>query len=230
MPGISLIYNRNGLPRKAEEITAIINNLNTLDHHSSKIFKCEQKFFMGWNKYEEYPIQIIDSDGYTIVIEGKIYNKNNEKLKTEIIELADWIGKNNYRDKICDWLENTDGDFIIYIISNNGNIYILNDIFGRLPLYYNVHENGIILSRYLRFIKNINEELSFNRIAISEFLLLGYMLGKHTILDNIFHLRPGSLVKIESSEVSVEVIHEFNFEIRKYRKRKTCRRNRRPPE
>ncbi|GBD88591.1 putative asparagine synthetase [glutamine-hydrolyzing] [bacterium BMS3Abin03] len=218
MPGISLIYNNNGLPREAEEITTIINNLNILDHHSSQIFKCEQNFFMGWNKYEEYPIQIIDHNHFTIIIEGKIYNKDNEKLKTEIIELADGISQNNYSIKISDWLKNTDGDFIIYIINDN-NIYILNDIFGRLPLYYSISENGIILSRYLRFIKDINKDFAFNRIAISQFLLLGYMLGKHTILENVYHLRPGSLIKIESSKVNVEVIHEFNFEYKKYRER-----------
>jgi asparagine synthase (glutamine-hydrolysing) len=220
MPGISLIYNNNGLPREAEEITTIINNLNTLDHHSSQIFKCEQNFFMGWNKYEEYPIQIIDHNHFTIIIEGKIYNKDNEKLKAEIIELVDGIRQNNYSIKISDWLKITDGDFIIYIINNNNDsIFVLNDIFGRLPLYYSISENGIILSRYLRFIKDINKELAFNRMAISQFLLLGYMLGKHTILENIYHLRPGSLIKIESSKVSVEVIHEFNFEIKKYRER-----------
>jgi len=220
MPGISLIYNSNGLPREAEEFTAIIDNLNTLDHHTSQVFKYDKFFFMGWNKYEEYPIHIINNDDYTIVIEGKIYNKDSERLKTEIFDLADSISQNNYSIKISDWLENTDGDFIFYIISSNGNIYILNDIFGRLPLYYSITENGITLSRYLRFIKDINKEVTFNRIAIAQFLLLGYMLGKHTILENVYHLRPGSLIKIESSRVSVEVIHEFNFEIKKYRERK----------
>jgi len=220
MPGISLIYNKNGLPKEEKEIVNIINELNFLDHHSSRVFKCEQKFFMGWNKYEEYPIRIIGNDKYTIVIEGKIYNKEIEELKNEINELANCISQNNYYTKINDWLENTDGDYIIYIICDNGNIYILNDIFGRLPLYYNISENEIIISRYLRFIKEINNEIEFNRIAISQFLLLGYMLGKHTILENIYHLRPGSLIKIESSKFSVEVIHEFNFEIRKYRQRK----------
>ena len=220
MPGISLIYNNNGLPRDAEEITTIINNLNNLDHHSSLIFKCEQNLFMGWNGYKEYPFRKINHEQYSIVIEGKIYNKDYRKIKSEIFEITHWISQNNYKSKLSEWLKNTDGDFIIYIIDNNNDsIFILNDIFGRLPLYYNVSENGITISRYLRFIKLINNELKFNKIAISQFLLLGYMLGKHTILDNVFHLRPGSLIKIETSKVSVEVIHEFNFENKKYRER-----------
>ena len=220
MPGISFIYNNNGLPKKTDEFTAIINNLNLLAHHSSQIFKNQQNLFMGWNGYKEYPIRKINHEQYSIVIEGKIYNKDYGKIESEILEITNWINQNNYKLKLSEWLLNTDGDFIIYIINNNNDsIYVLNDIFGRLPLYYNVSENGITISRYLRFIKLINNELKFNKIAISQFLLLGYMLGKHTILEDVFHLRPGSLIKIESSEVSVEVIHEFNFENRKYRER-----------
>lgn len=220
MPGISFIYNKNGLPKKTDEFTSIINNLNQLDHHSSQIIKSEQNLFMGWNGYKEYPIRIINNEQYSIAIEGKIYNKDDRKIESEIFEIIHWINQNNYKSKISEWLINTDGDFIIYIINNNNNsIFILNDIFGRLPLYYNVSENGITVSRYLRFIKLVNNELQFNKIAISQFLLLGYMLGKHTILDSVFHLRPGSLIKIESSKVSVEIIHEFNFENRKYRDR-----------
>lgn len=220
MPGISFIYNKNGLPKKTDEFNAIINKLNLLDHHSGQIIKSEQNLFMGWNGYKEYPIRKINHEQYSIVIEGKIYNKDNRKIESEIFEITHWISQNNYKSKISEWLINTDGDFIIYIINNNNDsIFILNDIFGRLPLYYNVSESGITVSRYLRFIKLINNELKFNKIGISQFLLLGYMLGKHTILDNVFHLRPGSLIKIESSKVSVEVIHEFNFEVKKYRYR-----------
>lgn len=219
MPGISLIFNNEGLSKKSGEISAAVNNLNTLSHYTSHIFRQEENLFIGWNKYKEYPIRVIDDNNFTIIIEGKIYNKELEIVKDEISELLEDIINNNYNRKISNWLRNTDGDFIIYIISINGNIYILNDIFGRLPLYYNISEDGIIVSRYLQFIKAINGESSFNRLAISQFLLLGYMLGKYTILENVNHLRPGSLIKIESSNVSVETIHEFNFEVRKYRKR-----------
>jgi len=132
MPGVSFIYNKNGLPKKTDEFTTIINNLNLLDHHSSQIIKSEQNLFMGWNGYKEYPIRIINNEQYSIVIEGKIYNKDYEKIESEIVEITHWINQNNYKSKISEWLINTDGDFIIYIINNNNDsIFILNDIFQR---------------------------------------------------------------------------------------------------
>lgn len=215
MPGISLIYDYNGLPRKNEEYDHILDELNFLAHHSSHTFKSKNNVFIGWNKYEEYPIKVVNHNLYTILIEGKIYNKDIKELEIELIEIAELINQNNYSTKISQWLKNTDGDYIIYMINNNNNdIYVLNDIFGRLPLYYFFTEKGIIISRYLRFIVRTNGDFNFNMLGIAQFLLLGYMLGKHTILQNTYHLRPASLIKIESGKVNVEVLHNFNFEVK----------------
>jgi asparagine synthase (glutamine-hydrolysing) len=221
MPGISLIYDHNGLPQKREEYDRILGELNLLEHHNSHTFRFDDNVFIGWNKYEEYPIQVVNHNLFTFLIEGKIYNKDITELEFELVEIAELINQNNYSTKISQWLKKTDGDYIIYIVNNSSNdIYVLNDIFGRLPVYYFLTGKGIIISRYLRFITRINNVVNFNMIGISQFLLLGYMLGKHTILENIFHLRPASLIKIEGSNVNIEVMHNFNFEVKSNRNNK----------
>ncbi len=217
MPGISLISSSETLLEKRNLIENTSNSLNVLDGYTSDKLFFEDRFFLGWNKYEKYPIEIFNFDRFTIIVEGKIYNKDLETLKRELIEITKVI---NYDDAIVElktWLLTNDGDFIIYFVENEfKTIYILNDVFGRLPLYYSKQNENIIFSRYLKFITDLNGDSCFDRLAIAQFLLIGFTLGKRTLFENIYHVRPASFIKIENSTLKVTILHEFNFDEREH--------------
>jgi asparagine synthase (glutamine-hydrolysing) len=217
MPGISLISSSGTLSEKKNVIEDTLNSLNVLNGYTSNQLFFEDQLFLGWNKYEKYPIEIFNFDKFTILIEGKIYNKDIETLKRELFEITKIIIRNDAKVELKTWLLTNDGDFIIYFVENElKNIYIINDIFGRLPLYYSKQNENIIFSRYLKFITELDDNSCFDRLAIAQFLLIGYMLGKRTLFENIYQVRPASFIKIENSTLEITILHEFNFDNREH--------------
>ena len=171
--------------------------------------------FVGWNTYNEYPISNFNYLNYEIIIEGRIYDKSESELKIEIEELIDCINENEFKIELTKWIEKTDGDFIISIVDKtNDKLFVFNDIFGRLPLYYKKGLNRICISRHLKFITDVENEFDFDKLALSQNLLLGYMLGERTLFSDIKQLRPASLLIVNGEKLNVSILRQFNFEIR----------------
>ena len=97
---------------------------------------------------------------------------------------------------------------------------IINDILGRLPLYYyHKRESELIVSRELPFLASLtgddpHEDNRFDRIGMAQYLLIGFPLGNRTLLADVSRLKPASLLRVTSnSEVNVDYIHCLNFDI-----------------
>ncbi len=214
MPGISIVKEKDICRNK----TSIINHLNSLNHFESfesKVFRCDYDLFVGWNTYSEYPINNFNYLNYEIIIEGRIYDKAEYELKIELEQLINCINENKFKIELTKWIEKTDGDFIISIIDKTNNkLFVFNDIFGRLPLYYKNGLNRICISRHLKFITDVEDEFDFDMLALSQNLLLGYMLGERTLFSEIKQLRPASLLIVGEKKLNVSILRQFNFEIR----------------
>ena len=214
MAGISLVKNSGGLFNKAPKIKQTLNSLNHLKNYSSHAAISEDNFFIGWNVYSEYPIRAFESGAWYFVIEGRVYNKPDLALEKELSELLSNFSESTLKN----WLLSTDGDFIIYCYNKSLNsLYVFNDILGRLPLYYKKNNNEILISRYARFIIEMQEEADFDKVGMGEFLLFGYLIGERTLFKNIQQLRPASLIAADNSGTSVKTIINFNFEIREHK-------------
>ena len=84
----------------------------------------------------------------------------------------------------------------------------MNDILGRLPLYYHYSiKLGLIISRELQFISFLTGEANggkFDRMAIAQYLLFGYPLGERILQADIFRVKPASLIRIHNNNKSKE--------------------------
>lgn len=195
------------------------------DQYKTKIHFSEKSYFLGCTGYKEYPVKVFENDEFYIFLEGQIY-KNFPDVNSELNDLAKKIfqgNKNNVKKVVADWLLNTDGDFIILIMHKHRNeIYIINDVLGRLPLYYYKVNGKLFISRELQFIVNLMKEIEFDKMAIAQYLLFGYSLGKRTLFENIFRLQPASIINIDlnNSKTEIDNVYQFNFEKKKYANRK----------
>jgi len=216
MPGISIVKEK-GIAGNKSNIINHLNSLNHLKYFQSNVFRCDKDLFIGWNTYKEYPINSFSYLHYDIIIEGRIYDKTESILRSELEQLINCINEDNFKIDLTKWIENTDGDFIISIIDKkNDNFFLFNDIFGRLPLYFKKTLNRICISRHLKFIIDIENEFDFDKLALSHYLLLGYMIGERTLFKEIKQLRPASLIVVNGDALNVSILHQFNFQIRKY--------------
>lgn len=205
------------LKNKESMILQSIDSLLHFKKYDRKILLSDRFYFLGSTAYEEYPITSFENDKFIIFLEGQIYNKDNNLLKVELINLAELIfqSHNKKNDQIIRWLLNTDGDFIVFVLNKKYHtISIFNDALGHLPLYYYKTEKELVISRELRFITTLLNENKFNRMALAQNLLLGYSLGKRTFLENIYRLEPATIVNIllNESQINIKNIYKFNFE------------------
>lgn len=230
MPGINFIVDFKGhLDDKKSEIIQAQKLLMHTDQYSYKTLLSDMNFYIGFAKYDDYPITIFENNHFFVCIEGKIYNKDNCTIQREIDELAENIFSDSADAKgsIKNWLLDSDGDYIILILNKiTKNVVIFNDALGRLPLYFYENDTQLFVSREITFITSFIEKIEFDNIAIAEYLLFGYPLGEKTLLKNISRLQPATLIMINplKSIIEIDNIHTFNFENKKHR-RKSLKNN-----
>lgn len=216
MPGLSFVYDSEQKVGHNENF--FLKSLSSLIHdnnYTSEVLLKNNSCFLACTRYPDYPITTFENDQVWICIEGRIYNKESIQVNMELNDLLKEIYENRSDDKIISWLLSTDGDFIIYAINKQTSEFVvLNDALGRLPVYYYFNDSQIIISREAQFILNLMSDLRFDNMAIAQYLLFRYPLGKKTLINNVYRLEPGALISVsnQSSKPKVQTIHCFNFE------------------
>jgi asparagine synthase (glutamine-hydrolysing) len=220
MPGLSIVYYPNG--NREEPDHRASESLGSLKHYEwyeESILLDNRRLFLGYTGYEEYPITLIENDGYYICFEGMIYDRTRTDARMELERLSAILfeGADSTASRAAEWLWNADGDFLIFILNKrSGDICLINDALGRLPVYYHGTGDKILVSRELRFITNLIDEIRFDSKAIAQYLLLGYPLGNLTLFDDIFRMNPASVMRAgpHQPEIRIETLLRFDVEER----------------
>lgn len=215
MPGISFIYDLKGRLSYDHPGLACPRDPLIFDaQYQQHVLLRDDFHYLSYTAYPEYPVQTINGSDWTVHFEGRLYGEDpGRKLK----ELAPYVfsGESGEEAKIRQWLAGVDGDFVAFFIDKRtARIGIVNDLFGRLPLYCHRTGERFILSRNLRFIANWMHPIRFDRMAFAESLWIGYLLGKRTLLEGVERLSPATWIRIEKQPASIQLarVHDFNFE------------------
>ena len=222
MPGISFICDfKGGLVLDESAISHALDSLIHTDRYEREILLKQKPYLLACTRYNEYPITLFESDDLSIYLEGQIYGRDQPSLSEELNRLAESIfqSRTGERGQITEWLLNTDGDFIAFVLNKKTNaVALLNDALGRLPLYYYNAEGQLVVTRELRFIPKLLGDVRFDRMAIAQYLLLSHPLGKRTLLENTYRLEPATLILTHPDEARIEMenLNRLNFEPRKH--------------
>jgi asparagine synthase (glutamine-hydrolysing) len=243
LPGITIRWNikkeinhdYNNIEYYANSVLHALSSIAYDKGYRQEILLIDHSCVVACNRYPNYPVKIFNDDNFWICIEGRIYGKEDRIVKKELSELLDYvfsdyvddmyIVKGNRNNKLVNWLLKTDGDFIIYALDRkNMDLIIINDILGRLPLYYYYDNHlGLIISREIQFAANLIEYNNgksdkFDRMAVAQFLLCGYTLGKRTLLRDVYRMEPGSIIRLYNynKEINIDNVYYFNFEDKEY--------------
>jgi asparagine synthase (glutamine-hydrolysing) len=227
MPGISFICDlKCDLRQKESRILQSLDSMLHMEQYESRILLKEESYFLGYTGYKEYPITSFENEEFCIYLEGQIYGKDYSAINSELNSLATYIfyNRDDVKEQVAEWLLNTDGDFIVFIFQKSSmRICIINDAISRLPAYYykNNTDGKLVISRELRFVADLIDALSFDKMAIAQYLLFGYTLGRRTLWENISYLQPATLIRIDFNkpEIKFDVIRQVNFESKRYSNR-----------
>lgn len=189
---------------------------------SRRIVWQDQHSHLSCTTREHYPVFSWETADLLVHLEGRIYHPEEPQLTAQLSDLARLIftPEIDPRPRLAKWLLRTDGDFLLVLINKaDGGIAVINDIFGRLPTYIHLRDSSFILSRDLRRVTQALGAADFDRMALAQYLLLGFPLGKRSWFAGIDYLEPASLVSISPADASIKVtqLHEFNLEGEKYR-------------
>ncbi len=157
-----------------------------------------------FSHYDGYPYNFWENDNYCVLIEGMIYNYDENIIKEKIDEIANKIIMNyDYNSLLREFIDLSDGDYIIQIFDKCNYKYIVfNDILGRLPLYYYHNDSLVIISREIKTILKFIPKIKFNKIGIVENLMFEYNLGNKTLFEKIFRLNPSEVIKVSINKIS----------------------------
>ncbi len=208
MPGIHFYFDPAGNLDRKEDL--LLHSARSLLHEKWFILKTlisKRGCFLCATYHPKYPVAIYENNEYFICLEGMIYGETAPGIDARLSDLANILfGKAPLsEEKVRDWLLATDGDFVIFIQHRKtGGICILNDALGRLPLYYRSVSGRLTLSRESRFITNLDNGIEFDRLAMAQYLLLGFMPGEKTFFQGISRLDPATLITIDPRPASGE--------------------------
>ena len=147
----------------------------------------------------------------------KWYSNNNIKVKGYIYDEKNVIYKNenllNYFENISteeefrNAISNANGIFSV-IIQKDNNLMIAVDKNRFFPLFYMIKDNDFIISDDSYYLRE-NYKNNLNEINSDEFLSLGYVLGKETLLQNIFQIQSGEYLIFNDNKLKKEFY--FNY-------------------
>ncbi|MBU4357012.1 MAG: hypothetical protein KJ822_16995, partial [Proteobacteria bacterium] len=177
----------------------------------------DQHSHLSCTTREHYPVFSWETEDLLVHLEGRIYHPEEPQLTTQLSDLSHLIftQKIDPRPLLASWLLRTDGDFLLVLVHKaDGGIAVINDVFGRLPTYVHLRDGWLILSRDLRRITQVLGAADFDRMALAQYLLLGFPLGKRSLFAGIEYLEPASLISISPADASIKLtnLHEFNLE------------------
>jgi asparagine synthase (glutamine-hydrolysing) len=210
LPGISLFFDANK-NLKREEILKTLKEFPLKNYKVDLIFQ-DDSFLVFSIFYNFYPFKIFKNNNFLIFFEGKIYNKADKEIEERLKEIyEDFLKDSKYKDKIRNFISETDGEYIIGIFDKN-KFLIFNDPLGRLPLYYFKNEENFFLSRDIGVLNKIIQKKEIDLEGILEYLIFMYPIDNKTLIKNVQRSFPGEIFEFKNGKIKIYKIFEWNFE------------------
>lgn len=213
MPGISLLHDSSPSSHVRSVGKSALDTVCFRNGYDARTISADRRTFVGSSGYPEYPVLSVETSDAYFVLEGQLYDVDDAKHHLEMIGSA--LLDERLRD-VRAWLESRDGEFVVLAHEKRtGTTRLVNDTFARLPIYCATAGETTILSREMKFIRNVaqyhDDPLDLDSMAVAQSLLFGYRLGDRTLFEGVERVPPGSFVRV-GDEVHVERLHQHDFE------------------
>lgn len=205
MPGLSVSLSDGQGPARFREA---LDQLLFFDRYETTVLSSDSPG-IGVTAAPDYPVRSLETDDRLIVFEGRRYGRS--LTDDDLLELGERIVDPTATDEVRSWLRHTDGEYVVMVADRGtGEVTVVNDLFGRLPVYVRSGGTGGLVSREIRFVLSPGRP-TYDRLGIAQTLLFGYPLGTRTLWEEVSKLPSGSRLRAEGDAVAVERLHEFDF-------------------
>lgn len=209
MPGTTIIAD----PPDREIVDEALDSVRFTDSYGRETVVNTDDTVVAYTGYAEYPTRVVETDGWTLLLEGHIYDGRDVDATLE--RLAAWLDASDV-DSIAAWLDGRDGDFLVTAVDREqGDAFVLNDAFGRLPTYRAEIGDTTVVTREIKVVRALvaaieSAPIDADRLGLGQMLLLGYPLGSRTLFDGIEQIPPGSLLDVGENDATS--LQEFRLD------------------
>jgi asparagine synthase (glutamine-hydrolysing) len=211
MPGFNLIVqspHASAVPVACDRIAGIEAPVE----QSTEVIAEDNAALLTMTAYPHYPVRVWRDERFVICCEGRIYGLGEDLLVRTAFTLAEAIVSNDCA-AVTDGLLAHDGDFVFVILHKaSGDWYVLNDVFGRLPIYLGRSDRGFTVTRNIGVAVAWCGHHGMNAVGAAQFLVFGHCLGEQTLWDKIRVLPSATLLRIGRNASShLTQLHRFDF-------------------
>lgn len=212
MPGLCIQRTRRGSSVDRGTFSESLDALRHFSAYDATVAVEHDSLLVGYTDYPTYPVRTHEDDRYRVVLEGELYDRTDPI--DAVREVAPDLFPGGDRDAVARWLRSVDGEFACCVVdTETGALAVLNDVFGRLPLYYRRDDDGVLVGREAGFVLDAGPAVEFDRLGIAECLLVGYTLGDRTLWSGVRKLPPAGLLTVDpAGDCSVRRLQEFDFD------------------
>jgi asparagine synthase (glutamine-hydrolysing) len=199
MPGLSVRYSPDrtlSTPAASERFRDALSAVEHRDDYRSALLRGADSHLVGACRYPQYPLEVVEDDTTFVAFEGHVHDR--ALSAADLLELAgDCLATPPDRGALRSWLARTDGAFLCCAVHKpTGRLALLDDVFGRLPVYYRETDEGLVASRDVHYVLDAAPDPRFDRVGLAQVLTFAYTLGHRTLWDDVRTLPPGTLVRV----------------------------------
>ena len=201
MPGTNILASENSLTPPASSLWERVQKgmLHCPDYSFQKLFK-DPLLHVGFTAYASYPKTVVETEEHFVVLEGMIYNADFGHLRAELQSVARQLGSSiaELVDSLARFLNRMDGEFVVSAFDKRRKrLVVFNDVLGRLPLFYHLAKDSLVVSREVKFLIPFLPSLAFSASGIMEYLLFGFPFRENTLVQEAFQLPPATVLSYD---------------------------------
>jgi asparagine synthase (glutamine-hydrolysing) len=164
-------------------------------------------------------IQPMENERYVMVFNGEIYNfrelsksTGSQNSTSDTKSLLDYLTKQG-----LEGIKDIRGIFAIALYDKRSkNISLIRDRMGVKPLFYSINQGTIKFGSELKSLRNQAIEPEIDEDTLADFFIIGYPIGKSTLLKNTFQVEPGKIVTFDMSGTLCETSYYNYFQDNSY--------------
>jgi len=210
MPGFSLFRFHDPNVGGLADLSQIFKKNCWLDEYSFSINQINNTFFCSL-VYPGYHYSSWEDEKFSYHLDGLFFDHPGVQTKNLLREFADKYFQDKDSTVIRAFFKTVNAEFVLAITDlETGDVVVVNDVFGRLPVYIYQSEKNLIVSRDMSVITSLIHP-GLNQRALADILFLGYPVGDKTIYENVNLLLGGCFIDIERDRSSWKSYHVFVF-------------------
>ncbi len=152
-----------------------------------------------------------------LMFNGEIYN--HDDLRKELESTGTVFNTDHSDTEVIlqgitkhglDFIEKLNGQFSIFFLNNKyKKAYLIRDRLGQKPLYFSLDNERFIFSSNFLSINKVLDNSSINEDAINNYLNVGIVPGKNTILNQVSEVLPAQIIEINIE--NLKITNTFNY-------------------